>query len=44
MLSAAITDYGTCNDEFSEPNPMASYGEKLSDMTCNCLPIASLLK
>ncbi|KAJ9154597.1 hypothetical protein P3X46_027917 [Hevea brasiliensis] len=44
MLSAAITEYGTCNDEFSGPNPMANYGDKLTKMNSNCLVIASLLK
>ncbi|XP_056161319.1 pectinesterase inhibitor-like [Syzygium oleosum] len=45
MLSAAVTDYGTCEDEFSGgSSPMAGHDSKLSHMADNCLAIASLIK
>ncbi|KAL3752936.1 hypothetical protein ACJRO7_000347 [Eucalyptus globulus] len=45
MLSAAVTDYETCEDEFSgRRSPMASRDNKLSRMADNCLAIASLIK
>ncbi|EEF43080.1 pectinesterase inhibitor 1 [Ricinus communis] len=44
MLSAAVADYETCNDESGGSSPMTSYGEKLVNMTSNCLVIASLIK
>ncbi|XP_030528091.1 pectinesterase inhibitor 10-like [Rhodamnia argentea] len=45
MLSAAVTDYGTCDDEFKDgSSPMAGHDSKLSHMADNCLAIASLIK
>lgn len=46
-LSAAMTDYGTCNDGFEEsgePNPLADVADKLHKMVSNCLAISSLIK
>ncbi|VVA96734.1 unnamed protein product [Arabis nemorensis] len=46
-LSAAMTDYGTCNDGFEEsgePNPLADVSEKLTKMVSNCLALSTLLK
>ncbi|EOA31168.1 hypothetical protein CARUB_v10014334mg [Capsella rubella] len=46
-LSAAMTDYSTCNDGFEEagePNPLADVGDKLTKMVSNCLAISTLLK
>ncbi|KAJ4869655.1 Plant invertase/pectin methylesterase inhibitor superfamily protein [Raphanus sativus] len=46
-LSAAMTDYGTCNDGFEEsgePNPLADIADKLHKMVSNCLAISSLIK
>ncbi|XP_050219128.1 pectinesterase inhibitor [Mercurialis annua] len=45
MLSAAIADYETCNDEFGgSGSPIGKYGEKLTDMTSNCLVFAAMIK
>ncbi|KAF8041442.1 hypothetical protein BT93_A0133 [Corymbia citriodora subsp. variegata] len=45
MLSAAVTDCETCEDEFSGgQSPMASQDNKLSRMADNCLAIAALIK
>lgn len=46
-LSAAMTDYSTCNDGFEEagePNPLADVGDKLTKMVSNCLAISTLIK
>ncbi|CAH2054770.1 unnamed protein product [Thlaspi arvense] len=46
-LSAAMTDYSTCNDGFEEsgePNPLAEVGDKLTNMVSNCLAISTLIK
>ncbi|XP_013588846.1 PREDICTED: putative uncharacterized protein DDB_G0290521 isoform X2 [Brassica oleracea var. oleracea] len=46
-LSAAMTDYGTCNDGFEEtgePNPLADVADKLHKMVSNCLAISTLIK
>ncbi|KAJ0244388.1 Plant invertase/pectin methylesterase inhibitor superfamily protein [Hirschfeldia incana] len=46
-LSAAMTDYGTCNDGFEEsgePNPLVDVADKLTKMVSNCLAISSLIK
>ncbi|XP_010486189.1 PREDICTED: predicted GPI-anchored protein 58 [Camelina sativa] len=46
-LSAAMTDYSTCNDGFEEagePNPLADVGGKLTKMVSNCLAISTLIK
>ncbi|CAH8353308.1 unnamed protein product [Eruca vesicaria subsp. sativa] len=46
-LSAAMTDYGTCNDGFEEAgetNPLADVADKLTKMVSNCLAISSLIK
>ncbi|XP_010524736.1 PREDICTED: putative pectinesterase/pectinesterase inhibitor 26 [Tarenaya hassleriana] len=46
-LSAALTDYSTCNDGFEEtgePNPLADVGDNLMKMASNCLAIATLVK
>ncbi|KAG2273463.1 hypothetical protein Bca4012_040298 [Brassica carinata] len=46
-LSAAMTDYVTCNDGFEEsgePNPLADVADKLHKMVSNCLAISSLIK
>ncbi|KAL2464289.1 Plant invertase/pectin methylesterase inhibitor superfamily protein [Forsythia ovata] len=47
MLSAVITDIGDCEDELSgtgSTSPLSNYAEKLTNMTSNCLAIASLLQ
>ncbi|KAL1211879.1 Pectinesterase 2 [Cardamine amara subsp. amara] len=46
-LSAAMTDYSTCNDGFEEsgePNPLADVSDKLTKMVSNCLAISTLIK
>ncbi|KAG7624298.1 putative pectinesterase [Arabidopsis thaliana] len=46
-LSAAMTDYSTCNDGFEEsgePNPLADVADKLTKMVSNCLAISTLIK
>ncbi|AEE74435.1 Plant invertase/pectin methylesterase inhibitor superfamily protein [Arabidopsis thaliana] len=46
-LSAAMTDYSTCNDGFEEsgePNPLAYVADKLTKMVSNCLAISTLIK
>ncbi|XP_010464252.1 PREDICTED: putative uncharacterized protein DDB_G0290521 [Camelina sativa] len=46
-LSAAMTDYSTCNDGFEEagePNPLADVSGKLTKMVSNCLAISTLIK
>ncbi|KAF8094653.1 hypothetical protein N665_0358s0034 [Sinapis alba] len=46
-LSAAMTDYVTCNDGFEEsgePSPLADVADKLTKMVSNCLAISSLIK
>ncbi|KAK9288788.1 hypothetical protein L1049_017252 [Liquidambar formosana] len=44
MLSAAVTDFGTCEDGFAgESSPLAHFNEKLSKLASNCLAIASLI-
>ncbi|CAA3012114.1 pectinesterase 3 [Olea europaea subsp. europaea] len=47
MLSAVITDIGDCEDAlFSTGSnfPISDYAEKLTNMTSNCLAIASLMQ
>lgn len=44
MLSAAVTDYGTCDDGFMGTNPLINQDETLSHMGSNCLAMASLLE
>ncbi|KAF8093266.1 hypothetical protein N665_0385s0015 [Sinapis alba] len=46
-LSAAMTDYGTCNDGFEEAgevNPLVDVADKLTKMVSNCLAISTLIK
>ncbi|KFK38125.1 hypothetical protein AALP_AA3G073200 [Arabis alpina] len=46
-LSAAMTDYSTCNDGFEEtgePNPLVDVSDKLTKMVSNCLALSTLLK
>ncbi|ESQ49370.1 hypothetical protein EUTSA_v10022426mg [Eutrema salsugineum] len=46
-LSAAMTDYTTCNDGFEEsgePNPLADVADQLTKMVSNCLAISTLIK
>ncbi|KAL3508156.1 hypothetical protein ACH5RR_033538 [Cinchona calisaya] len=46
MLSAVLTDAGDCEDAFAGanfPSPMSNFGEKLINMTSNCLAIVSLI-
>ncbi|CAA7017090.1 unnamed protein product [Microthlaspi erraticum] len=46
-LSAAMTDFGTCNDGFEEsgePNPLADVADNLTKMVSNCLAISTLIK
>ncbi|KAF8401323.1 hypothetical protein HHK36_012257 [Tetracentron sinense] len=47
MLSAALTDFGTCEDGFAETpgvnSPMAEWDDMLSKLASNCLAIVSLL-
>lgn len=46
MISAALSDYDTCEDGFSElpgtASPLASYNLMLSKIASNCLAIAEL--
>ncbi|PKA62992.1 Pectinesterase inhibitor 1 [Apostasia shenzhenica] len=45
MLSAMISDFGTCEDGFQEftlKSPMADYSQTLQNMTDNCLAIANI--
>jgi len=47
MLSAVITDMGDCEDGLSSTRsifPISDYAEKLTNMTSNCLAIASLIQ
>jgi len=45
MLSAALTDFVTCEDEFSgETSELSPYDDKGTKMASNCLAIASLIK
>ncbi|XP_058077452.1 pectinesterase inhibitor-like [Magnolia sinica] len=48
MLSAVLTDIGTCEDAFTErpglKSPMASQDNMLSKLASNCLAIAALIK
>jgi|UniRef100_A0A2N9IQB4 pectinesterase inhibitor-like protein len=45
MLSAALTDFVTCEDGFSgETSPLSPYDDKGTKMASNCLAIASLIK
>jgi len=47
MLSAVITDIGDCEDGLSGTGstfPISDYAEKLTNMTSNCLAIASLMQ
>lgn len=46
MLSAVITYVGDCEDEFAEMqenSPLSAYAKQLTNMTSNCLAIASLM-
>ncbi|KAK1318752.1 hypothetical protein QJS10_CPB04g00992 [Acorus calamus] len=47
MLSAAMTDFGTCEDSFMETpgivSPMAKYDDTLTKLASNCLVIAKLV-
>ncbi|CAN8269944.1 unnamed protein product [Cochlearia groenlandica] len=46
-ISAAMTDYGTCDDGFEEsgePNPLGDVSDKLTKMVSNCLAISTLIK
>lgn len=47
MISAALSDYDTCEDGFSElpgtASPLASYYYLLSKIASNCLAIAELV-
>lgn len=46
MLSAVITDAGDCEDGLNGanfPSPLSNFGEKLINMTSNCLAIVSLI-
>lgn len=44
MLSAAITDFGDCDDGLSgKSSPLLDVGSALSQMTSNCLAIVSLI-
>ncbi|KAL4643117.1 hypothetical protein ACB092_02G070500 [Castanea dentata] len=45
MLSAALSDFVTCEDEFSgETSELSPYDDKGTKMASNCLAIASLIK
>ncbi|KAJ4838993.1 hypothetical protein Tsubulata_046868 [Turnera subulata] len=44
MLSAALSDFGACGEAFSSKNPLQSYDDKVSNMTSNCIAIASQVK
>ncbi|GAB4852569.1 hypothetical protein Ancab_016782 [Ancistrocladus abbreviatus] len=45
MLSAALADYGTCDDGLSGvKSPMSAHNDKLHKMSSNCLAIVSLIK
>lgn len=48
MLSAAMTDYSTCEEGFQETpginSPMADYDDLLTKLSSNCLAIAELVK
>ncbi|CAA7399866.1 unnamed protein product [Spirodela intermedia] len=48
MLSAAMTDYSTCEEGFQETpginSPMAEYDDLLTKLSSNCLAIAELVK
>ncbi|KAH7573481.1 hypothetical protein ACOSP7_007176 [Xanthoceras sorbifolium] len=45
MLSAALTDFTTCDDEFTEEDsPVGDIDNKLNKLLSNCLAIASLIK
>jgi pectinesterase inhibitor-like protein len=44
MLSAALTDFDTCEDGFSGDSPLSFYDDKGSKLASICLAIASLVK
>jgi len=48
MLSAALTDFGSCDEGFAETpggkSPMADIDDMLGHLASNCLALASLLK
>ncbi|XP_078446779.1 pectinesterase inhibitor-like [Wolffia australiana] len=48
MLSAAMTDYSTCEDGFAETpgliSPMAGFDDVLARLSSNCLALSELLK
>ncbi|KAF5452263.1 hypothetical protein F2P56_027282 [Juglans regia] len=45
MLSAVLTDYGTCEDGFAgERSPLSEVDDKGTKLASNCLAIASLIK
>lgn len=44
MLSAALTDFDTCEEGFSGDSPLSFYDEKGSKLASICLAIASLVK
>lgn len=45
MLSAVLTDFGTCEDGFAgEKSPLSEIDDKGTKLASNCLAIASLIK
>ncbi|XP_059460976.1 pectinesterase inhibitor 10 [Corylus avellana] len=44
MLSAALTDFDTCEDGFDGESPFSSYDDKGTKLASICLAIASLVK
>ncbi|CDO98773.1 unnamed protein product [Coffea canephora] len=47
MLSAVLTDVGDCQDAINAakiPCPLSVFGDKLTNMTSNCLAIASMIQ
>ncbi|XP_021730493.1 pectinesterase inhibitor 6-like [Chenopodium quinoa] len=47
MLSATISDFGTCDDGVKESggtSPLVGYGNKLTELVSNCLATVSLIK